>query len=132
MPVVIDQVGYWPRPNYNADVRRAARRTRDGQAKFCSEDLRAVLVQTDDLARFYHYHYNHYDAASFFISGNRIAHAYQEALEGVVECPDIVKLLSSSSSRSSSPSKSTGKSIEIEPLPLRLGWKQACPAHNRS
>ena len=62
--MVIDQVGYWPMPKYNADVRRAARRTRDAQDKFCSEDLRAALVQTDDLARFYHY-----DAASFLYWG---------------------------------------------------------------
>jgi hypothetical protein len=71
-------VGYWPGSD-NA----AAKRTRDAQARLCNEDPRAVLVTTNDLSRFYHY-----DAASFLISGNRIAHAYQEALGGVVECPD--------------------------------------------
>eukprot|EP00984_Skeletonema_dohrnii_P035252 scaffold34795_cov183-Skeletonema_dohrnii-CCMP3373.AAC.1 len=77
IPVVIVQVGYWP--GYN----NATRRTRDAQARFCTQDPRAVLVKTDDLSRYYHY-----DAASFLISGNRIANAYQEALGGVVECPD--------------------------------------------
>ena len=75
IPVVIVQVGSWP-------GRDAARRTRDAQARFCTQDPRAVLVKTDDLSRYYHY-----DAASFLISGNRMAHAYQEALGGVVECP---------------------------------------------
>jgi hypothetical protein len=79
IPVVIVQVGYWPGSN------AAAQRTRDAQARLCNEDPRAVLVKTDDLSRFYHF-----DAASFLISGNRIAHAYQEALGGVVECPDRV------------------------------------------
>jgi len=61
-----------------------------------------TLVKTDDLARFYHY-----DAASFLITGNKIAHAYQEALEGVVECPDPDGENSSSSrSSESKPSKS--------------------------
>jgi hypothetical protein len=78
IPVVIVQVGYWPGSD-NA----AAKRTRDAQARLCNEDPRAVLVTTNDLSRFYHY-----DAASFLISGNRIAHAYQEALGGIVECPD--------------------------------------------
>eukprot|EP00984_Skeletonema_dohrnii_P004911 scaffold1733_cov122-Skeletonema_dohrnii-CCMP3373.AAC.4 len=78
IPVVIVQVGSWP-------GRDAAKRTRDAQARFCNQDPRAVLVKTDDLSRYYHY-----DAASFLISGNRIANAYQEALGGVVECPDGV------------------------------------------
>jgi hypothetical protein len=81
IPVVIVQVGYWPRPDNNPAARRAAQRTRDAQARLCNEDPRAVLVKTDDLSRFYHF-----DAASFLISGNRIAHAYQEALGSVVEC----------------------------------------------
>ena len=101
IPVVVVQVGSWPRNN------AAARRTRNAQARFCDEDPRAVLVKTDDLARFYHY-----DAASFLISGNRIAHAYQEALQGVVDCPDRVPS-SSPTLESMNPSKS------MEPTVLR-------------
>ncbi|KAL7494825.1 hypothetical protein ACHAWT_006558 [Skeletonema menzelii] len=43
IPVVVVQVGYWPRPQQNAAARRAAQRTRDAQARFCDEDPRAVL-----------------------------------------------------------------------------------------
>ena len=94
IPVVIVQVGFWPENN------AAAIRTRDAQAKFCNDDPRAVLVTTDDLARYYHY-----DAASFLISGNRIANAYVEALGGVVTCPDRVpSSLPSSSMPSMEPS----------------------------
>ena len=92
IPVVIVQVGYWPGGG-GGNSAPAATRTRDAQAKFCSDDPRAVLVTTDDLARYYHY-----DAASFLISGNRIANAYQEALGGVVTCPDRVPLSTSPSS----------------------------------
>mmetsp|Transcript_23014 Transcript_23014/g.34333 ORF Transcript_23014/g.34333 Transcript_23014/m.34333 type:complete len:601 (+) Transcript_23014:77-1879(+) len=104
IPVVIVQVGYWP--GYN----NATRRTRDAQARFCTQDPRAVLVKTDDLSRYYHY-----DAASFLISGNRIAHAYQEALGGVVECPD-------DRVPSSSPSEnlSMEPSMSLEPTVLRM------------
>ena len=77
IPVVIVQVGYWP------GAAAAAERTRDAQAEFCNQDPRAVMVETDDLARFFHY-----DVASFLISGNRIAHAYREALKGEVVCPE--------------------------------------------
>ena len=88
IPVVIVQLGYWP-----VNSIRAGQRVREAQAEFCKNDPRAVMVETDDLAWFYHY-----DAASFLISGNRIAHAYQRAMDGVVECPDRVP--------SSSPSES--------------------------
>jgi hypothetical protein len=102
IPVVIVQVGFWP-------GRAAAGRTRDAQAKFCDEDPRAVLVKTDDLARFYHY-----DVASFLISGNRIAHAYQKALQGVVQCPGKVVTSSPTGSPSSQPSASpSSKSSSI-------------------
>ena len=86
IPVVIVQVGYWPADN------AAGQRVRDAQAKLCDEDPRAVLVKTDDLSRFYHY-----DAVSFLITGRRIAYAYKEALEGVVECPKSVTDVPSSS-----------------------------------
>jgi hypothetical protein len=103
IPVVIVQVGFWPGNN------ALASRTRDAQAKFCDEDPRAVLVKTDDLARFYHY-----DAASFLIMGNRIAHAYQEALQGDVDCPDRVPS-TSPTLESMNPSKSS-----MEPTVMRL------------
>jgi hypothetical protein len=86
IPVVIVQVGYWPADN------DAGQRVRDAQAKSCNEDPRAVLVKTDDLSRFYHY-----DAVSFLITGRRIAYAYKEALESVVECPKSVTDVPSSS-----------------------------------
>ncbi|KAL7491834.1 hypothetical protein ACHAWT_001093 [Skeletonema menzelii] len=100
IPVVIVQLGFWP-DNAKATI------VRDAQARFCDEDPRAVLVKTDDLARNYHY-----DAASFLISGNRIAHAYQEALRGVVQCPDRVP--------SGSPSESIKPSKSMEPTVMRL------------
>ena len=81
IPVVIVQLGYWPQRIVNA----AGQRVRDAQAEFCNNDPRAALVQIGDLSRFYHH-----DAASFLISGNRIAHAYLEAIGGVVECPDRI------------------------------------------
>ena len=76
IPVVVVQLGYWP-------GRDAAQRVRDAQAEYCSNDSRAQLVLTNDLSRNYHY-----DAPSFLISGNRIAHAYREALKGEVVCPE--------------------------------------------
>jgi hypothetical protein len=75
IPVVIVQVGYWPSDN------KLSQRVRAAQARLCDEDPRAVMVKSKDLSQNYHY-----DAPSFLISGNRIAHAYQEALGGVVEC----------------------------------------------
>jgi len=41
------------------------------------------MVITYDLARFYHF-----DATSFLIGGNRIAMAYQKALESNYTCPE--------------------------------------------
>jgi hypothetical protein len=76
IPVVVVQVGYWP----NGD--EGAQRVRDAQAEYCSNDPRAKLVISYDLSRNFHY-----DAASFLVTGNRIAHAYQAALKGEVVCP---------------------------------------------
>ena len=84
IPVVIVQVGYWPSDN------QLSQRVRDAQARLCDEDPRAVMVKSNDLSQNYHY-----DAPSFLISGNRIAHAYQEALGGVVECPSGSPILTS-------------------------------------
>ncbi len=106
IPVVIVQVGYWPADN------DAGQRVRDAQAKLCNEDPRAVLVKTDDLSRFYHY-----DAVSFLITGRRIAYAYKEALEGVVECPKSVTDVPSSS-----PSKEevdVGVSLSVPSLSIQ-------------
>ena len=109
IPVVIVQVGFWP------GYKDAANRTRDAQAKFCNQDPRAVLVKTDDLSRYYHY-----DAASFLISGNRIAQAYQEALGGVVECPDDRVPSSSPSEKSMEPSMSLEPTVTVMRLETDL------------
>ena len=77
IPVVVVQIGYWPHRS------EAAQRVRDAQAEYCSNDPRSQLVSTDDLSRNFHY-----DAASFLVSGNRIAKAYQDALKGEVVCPE--------------------------------------------
>eukprot|EP00985_Skeletonema_marinoi_P016673 scaffold8993_cov207-Skeletonema_marinoi.AAC.29 len=109
IPVVIVQVGFWP------GYKDAANRTRDAQARFCNQDPRAVLVKTDDLSRYYHY-----DAASFLISGNRIARAYQEALGGVVECPDDRVPSSSPSEKSMEPSMSLEPTVTVMRLETDL------------
>eukprot|EP00986_Skeletonema_menzelii_P019180 scaffold27080_cov234-Skeletonema_menzelii.AAC.3 len=77
IPVIVVQIGYWP---HRSD---AAQRVRDAQTEYCSNDPRSQLVPTSDLSRNFHY-----DAASFLVSGNRIAHAYREALKGEVVCPE--------------------------------------------
>ncbi|KAL7456689.1 hypothetical protein ACHAWC_009012 [Mediolabrus comicus] len=100
IPVVIVQVGYWPADN------NAGQRVRDAQAKLCNDDPRAVLVKTDDLSRFYHY-----DAVSFLITGRRIAYAYKEALESVVECPK---------SGTGVPSSSPSKEVSTQPTTVTV------------
>lgn len=77
IPVVVVQLGHWPKRS------EAAQRVRDAQAEYCANDPKSQLVRTTDLSRNYHY-----DAASFVVTGNRIAHAYQEAVRGEVVCPE--------------------------------------------
>jgi len=78
IPVVVVQLGYWP----NQRRQETAQRVRDAQAEYCSNDPKSQLVKSNDLSRNFHY-----DAASFLVTGNRIAHAYQAALKGEVVCP---------------------------------------------
>ena len=107
IPVVVVQIGYWyVCMNYTSSYlhllftyycesltiayfyffrrpqRDRAQRVRDAQAKYCEEDPRAEMVISNDLGRYYHY-----DATSMLIIGNRIAQAYQKALDSDVTCP---------------------------------------------
>ena len=68
--------------SFGRPQRDRAQRVRDAQAKYCEEDPRAEMVISNDLGRYYHY-----DATSMLIIGNRIAHAYQKALDADVTCP---------------------------------------------
>lgn len=107
IPVVVVQIGYWYvckictssylhllftyceevlqshiSTSFGRPQRDRAQRVRDAQAKYCEEDPRAEMVISNDLGRYYHY-----DATSMLIIGNRIAHAYQKALDADVTCP---------------------------------------------
>jgi len=67
----------------NRPQNQRAQNVRDAQAQYCEDDPRAEMAITYDLARFYHF-----DATSFLIGGNRIAMAYQKALESNFTCPE--------------------------------------------
>mmetsp|Transcript_27820 Transcript_27820/g.50757 ORF Transcript_27820/g.50757 Transcript_27820/m.50757 type:complete len:546 (+) Transcript_27820:146-1783(+) len=83
IPVVVVQIGYWPQGG-------RWQRVREAQADYTASDPKAELVKTDDLSRFYHF-----DAPSFLIGGNRIARAYQAAMQASVSCPQTSALISS-------------------------------------
>ena len=71
LPVTIVECGYWV-----ADRTPFGRTVIQAQKDFVASDDSAVLVQTDDLAR-----YSHYDEASPLIVGSRIAKAFVPLLE---------------------------------------------------
>jgi hypothetical protein len=71
LPVTIVECGYWvyDRTPFGRTVMQA-------QRDFVASDDAAILVKTDDLAR-----YSHYDEASPLIVGNRIAKAFLPLLQ---------------------------------------------------
>ncbi len=103
IPVVVVQLGYWPN-------REAAQRVKDAQEEYCANDPKAKLVISNDLSRNFHY-----DAASFLVTGNRIAHAYQAALKGLVECPETSQKEERSSNQPSSSSSTPSNQPSTKP-----------------
>lgn len=91
LPVIILEIGYWPGGGGNLRRGNAASRKKENTAgdrkqfkniirtaqnKFVENDGNAAIVKTKDLGRF-----QHYDAASFLIAGDRIAMALAPLLD---------------------------------------------------
>jgi hypothetical protein len=72
IPVVIVEIGYWPRLATDAgqNAKNAGQRVVEAQRAFVANDPCAAIVETVDLCRFYHF-----DPPSQLIIGERVAQA---------------------------------------------------------